>query len=62
MKAQELRELSKEELDLKLSSLEEELFKLQYQRKTGQVQKPHLFKQIKRDIARIKTILRERIG
>lgn len=57
MKAIELRGLDKEELKQKLLSLKQELSKLNYQRRSGRVEKPHLFSKIKRDIARINTVL-----
>lgn len=57
MKIQELRVLSKEELLQKEKGLKEELFKLNLQRYGGRVEKPHMFSLLKRDIARIKTIL-----
>lgn len=57
MKAQELRNLSKEELMQKEKGLKEELFKLNQQRYSGRVEKPHLFSLVKKDIARIQTIL-----
>lgn len=57
MKIQELRNLSKEELLQKEKSLKEELYKLNQQRYSGRVEKPHMFSLIKRDIARIQTIL-----
>lgn len=57
MKAQELRNLSKEELLQKEKGLKEELFKLNQQRYSGRVEKPHLFSLVKKDIARIQTIL-----
>lgn len=57
MKKSELKNLSKEELLQKEHDLKKELFKLNYQRKMGRVEKPHLFKQMKRDIARIKTFV-----
>ncbi|MFA5356106.1 MAG: 50S ribosomal protein L29 [Candidatus Omnitrophota bacterium] len=60
MKAKELRNLSKEELLQKERSLKEELFKLNMQRYAGRVDKPHMFSLLKRDIARIKTLLREK--
>ena len=60
MKTAELRNLSKEELLEKEKNLKEELFKLNMQRYGGRVEKPHLFSLIKRDIARIQTILNER--
>jgi large subunit ribosomal protein L29 len=57
VKIQELRNLAKEELIAKDKSLKDELFKLNQQRYSGRVEKPHMFSLIKRDIARIKTIL-----
>jgi len=60
MKIQELRNLSKEELIQKEKSLKEELFKLNMQRYSGSVEKPHLFSLIKRDIARIRVLLNEK--
>ena len=57
MKIQELRALSSDELQAKAKSLKEELFKLNLQRYGGRVDKPHMFSLIKRDIARIQTIL-----
>jgi len=59
-KTRDLRNLSEEELKSKESSLYQELFKLNQQRYSGRVEKPHLFQQIRKDIARIKTILREK--
>ena len=59
MKAKELRNLSREELMAKEKSLKEELFKLNQQRYAGRVEKPHMFTTLKRDIARIETILQE---
>lgn len=60
MKTQELRNLSKEELVQKEKTLKEELFKLNMQRYGGRVDKPHMFSLIKKDIARIQTILNEK--
>lgn len=60
MKIKELRNLSREELIQKEKSLKEELFKLNIQRYTGSVEKPHMFSLVKRDIARIRTILNEK--
>jgi len=57
VKIQELRNLSKEELLQKEKTLKEELYKLNQQRYSGRVEKPHMFLLIKRDIARIQTIL-----
>jgi large subunit ribosomal protein L29 len=60
MKKQDFSSLSKEELRTKEKSLRDELFKLSQQRYTGRVEKPHMFQLIKRDIARIQTILNEK--
>jgi large subunit ribosomal protein L29 len=60
MKTQELRSLSKEELLQKEKSLKDELYKLNMQRYGGRVEKPHMFSLIKKDIARIQTILHEK--
>jgi large subunit ribosomal protein L29 len=60
MKTQELRALSREELLQKEKGLKEEIFKLNQQRYAGRVEKPHLFSLVKRDIARIQTILNEK--
>lgn len=57
MKIQELRALSLEELAQKEKSLKDDLAKLNLQRYGGRVEKPHMFSLIKKDIARIKTIL-----
>jgi large subunit ribosomal protein L29 len=61
MRARELRNLTFEELNSKKSSLKAELFKLQFQRKQGRVERPHRFKEIRRDLARIETVLREKL-
>jgi len=59
MKTQELRNLSREELVQKEKGLKEELYKLNQQRYSGRVEKPHMFSLVKKDIARIKTILNQ---
>ncbi|MFH1045916.1 MAG: 50S ribosomal protein L29 [Candidatus Omnitrophota bacterium] len=59
MKAKEVRELPKEELEQKILTLKEELFHLRYQSKTGRLEKPSRIRAVKRDIARINTIIRE---
>ena len=60
MKANELRELSLEELGHALTNLTQELFNLRFQHATDQLENPMRLRQTKRDIARIKTVLRER--
>ncbi|MDD4953316.1 MAG: 50S ribosomal protein L29 [Candidatus Omnitrophica bacterium] len=57
MKTKDLEGLSKEELSQKEGALKEELFKLNTQRYTGAVEKPHMFSLLKKDIARIRTIM-----
>lgn len=60
MKASELRNKSVEELKKELLALLKEQFNLRIQRGVGQPPKAHLFKKVKLDIARIKTILNEK--
>ncbi len=60
MKASELRELSEEELQNKEIELKDQLFKLRLKHTMGQLDNPMKLKLIKKDIARIKTILNEK--
>ncbi|MBI1987462.1 MAG: 50S ribosomal protein L29 [Nitrospinae bacterium] len=60
MKATEVRELSAEELKTKIRDLQQELFSLKYQLATGQIENPLRIRLVRRDIARAKTILKER--
>ncbi|MBA2848527.1 50S ribosomal protein L29 [Thermosulfuriphilus ammonigenes] len=60
MKAEDLRGMSEQELREKEQELREELFNLRFQKATHQLENPMRIREIKRDIARIKTILRER--
>ncbi len=60
MKASELRNKSTQELLNELKNLKEELFNLRFQHATGQLENPLRIQQVKRDYARVKTILRER--
>ena len=59
MKASEIREMSVDELNEKLSSLKEELFALRFQLAINQLDNTARLKAVKKDIARIKTTLRE---
>ena len=59
MKASEVRDLKGDEMHQKVSDLKEELFNLRFQHEIGQLENPQRMKQTKRDIARLKTILRE---
>ena len=59
MKAKEIRELSVEELEVKLTDLKKDLFNLRLQNATNQIDNPTRIAEVKRDIARVNTILRE---
>ena len=59
MKVDEIRGLSADELTEKLASLKEELFGLRFQHATGQLDNPMRIKDVKKTIARIKTMQRE---
>lgn len=59
MKIREIRDLSKEDMVQKKNELKQQLSSLNYDRRMGRVEKPHMFRLIKKDIARIETILNE---
>ncbi len=59
MRADEIRDLSADEQQEKLSELKEELFNLRFQQATGQLENPMRIREVKKTIARIKTILHE---
>ena len=60
MKAKELKNLSVEELTAKLDSLKKDLFMLRMQHATNQLENPMQLAAVKKDIARVKTIIREK--
>jgi len=60
MNAKELRDKSAEDLNKELIDLLREQFNLRMQQGTGQLARPHQMKQVRRNIARVKTILREK--
>ena len=60
MKASELKELTKEELNAKLASLKEELFNLRFQLAVNQLENSNRIGAVKKDIARVSTVLRQR--
>ena len=60
MKAHELRDLGPEELQQKYQELVEELFNLRFQLATGQIENVGRISAVRRDIARVKTVQRER--
>ena len=61
-KAADLRELSAEQLEARLGELREERFRLRFRSATEAIENPIRFRTIRRDIARIQTILRQRAG
>jgi len=60
MKVKDIRDMSAIELDQKIVGLKDELFNLRFQMATGQLENPMRIKEVKKTIARIKTIQRER--
>ena len=60
MKANEVRKMSSAELETKLVELKKDLFNLRLQHATNQLDNPMKMADVKRDIARVKTVLRER--
>lgn len=60
MKTKDIRAMAVEDLKSKEKALKKELFELKYQRKVGRVEKPSRFKSIRKEIARILTIINER--
>ena len=60
MKVKEIRELSTEEIEKKLVETKEELFNLRFQQATGSLEKPSRINELRKLVARMKTILRER--
>ena len=59
MKAIEIRKMTAEELEAKLKELKSELFNLRFQHAINQLENPHKIADVKKDIARVMTILRE---
>ena len=60
MNASELREKSVDELETELVELRKEQFNLRMQRGSGQTVRPHIWQQARRNIARVKTVIREK--
>ena len=60
MKAKELVDMDAEELEAKLAEAKEELFNLRFQNVTGQLDNPHRLREVRRDIARVLTAIRQR--
>jgi large subunit ribosomal protein L29 len=62
MKAQDLREKTVEELNAELKDLLADQFKYRMQKATGQLGQTHLLKEVRRDIARVKTVINQKAG
>jgi large subunit ribosomal protein L29 len=62
MKATELREKSSDELQQELLGLLKDQFNLRMQKSTGQLAQTHLLSQVRRDIARVKTVMNNKAG
>lgn len=62
MKANDLRAKSVEELNKEILRLRKEQLKFRIQQSTGQLGQPHLIRQVRRDVARIKTMLAQKAG
>ena len=60
MKASELRDLSRDELEGKVRDLQDQVFRLRMQKAMGQLDAAHKVQATRRDLARVKTILRQR--
>jgi large subunit ribosomal protein L29 len=60
MKAGEIRELTVDELHNKEKELDEQMFRLRIQKSMGQLEAPAKVREVRRDLARVKTILREK--
>jgi large subunit ribosomal protein L29 len=60
MKAKEIRELTDAEAQAKLRDLRQEMFNLRLQQQTARLERPSRIREVRRDMARLETILRER--
>ena len=60
MKVKEIRELTTEEILVKIKESKEELFNLRFQQATGNLEKPSRIRDLRHQVARMKTVLRER--
>ena len=59
MNIEKIREFTENEIQVELKKMKNELFNLRFQHVTGQLENPNRMKDVKRDIARIKTVIRE---
>ena len=62
MNAKEIRDRSDDELRKALGDLEEQLFKLRFQKSTGQIENPIKIREVRKDIARVMTVMNQRLA
>lgn len=60
MKADEIRELTDDEIHARVDQMQEELFRLRFRAATSELDNPMLLRSLRRDVARLKTVIRER--
>ena len=60
MKVTEIRELAADELRQRVREMDDQLFRLRIQKSMGQIEAAHKLKSVRRDLARVKTVLREK--
>jgi large subunit ribosomal protein L29 len=60
MKTQEIRDMTSDDINARVGQLQEELFRLRFRRATTELENPILLRTLRKDIARLKTVLRER--
>ncbi|MCI8348961.1 MAG: 50S ribosomal protein L29 [Firmicutes bacterium] len=60
MELKKMRDMTETELNVELSKMKKELFNLRFQHATGQLENPVKMRELKKDIARVKTIIREK--
>jgi large subunit ribosomal protein L29 len=62
MKVTEIRELAADELEQRAKEMDDQLFRLRIQKSMGQLEAAHKLKALRRDLARVKTVIREKEG
>ena len=60
MKISEIREMSTEDINKKIVELKNELFEMRMKQATGSIEKPHMINKLRKDVARLKTVLTEK--
>ena len=60
MKVKDIREMTTEDINKKIVEMKQELFNLKFQQSTGMLEKPSRIRELRHDVARCKTVLRER--